>query len=233
MKVSSAICLRGAPDIEFEGVLFDMDGLLLDTERLSHSAWRYAEQATGQALPQGFLDSVIGLAMSRLMPLLIDTLGTRGAAEKFFDVAFRRYQEVLHDEPVPCKGGALEVLHWLENGNIPRCLASSSQRFLVDHKLKSSGLDLWLPLRVCGDEVVDSKPHPEIYRKAAAKIGLAPERCLALEDSPNGILSASSAGCRVVHIPDIAPLTDIARSGIWKTYSSLFALRKDLIDVTR
>jgi HAD superfamily hydrolase (TIGR01509 family) len=233
MTDSTAISLRDAPDVEFEGILFDMDGLLLDTERLSHTAWRYAEQTTGQALPENFLDKVIGLAMNRLMPLLSDTLGSRRAADQFFNVAFQRYQEVLHNNPVPCKPGALEVLQWLDEKKIPRCLASSSQRFLVEHKLSSSGLGPWIPLRVCGDEVTDSKPHPDIYRKAAAKIGLAPERCLALEDSPNGILSAFAAGCQVVHIPDIAPLTDISRLGIWKTYSCLITLRKDLKEASK
>lgn len=221
--------LRGHSEKVFHGMLLDMDGTLLDTEHISHKAWRLAEKETQIELREGLLDEVVGLAMNRIIQTLKEALGSAHAADRLFQVAFRNYQRLLHDEPVPVKSGAESLLLWLDEARIPRCLASSSQRFLVDHKLHRSGLAGWIPQRVCGDEVDDSKPHPEIYELAAARLGLRPEDCLAIEDSANGILSATEAGCRVVHVPDMAPVDEGCMRRVWKRFDSLDELRSSLI----
>lgn len=194
------------PVLEIHGLLIDMDGLLLDTERLSGKCWQEAEQQTGHFMPEGCYHSLIGLSMARIRERLQVVMDPDCDVDAFLEVAGRLYTEALMNAPVPVKPGAEAFLQYLEERSIPRCLATSTGRRLCDHKLGSSGLARFLPERVCGDEVAQGKPEPDIYLKAAGQIGLPPAGLLVLEDSENGLRAAMAAGCRTAHIPDIGPV---------------------------
>lgn len=185
------------------GFLLDMDGLLLDTERISKRCWIAAEEETGFFMPPGFNDSLIGQSMARIRERLIEVMDPACDVDGFLKVAGRIYTEAVTGSSLPLKKGARELLELLSAREIPRCLATSTGRELCGRKLKASGLNGHLPMRVCGDDVSRSKPAPDIYLEAASQLGHVPGDLLVLEDSENGIRAALSAGCKVGHVPDL------------------------------
>jgi HAD superfamily hydrolase (TIGR01509 family) len=180
-----------------------MDGLLLDTERISKRCWIAAEEETGFFMPPGFNDSLIGQSMARIRERLIEVMDPACDVDGFLKVAGRIYTEAVTGSSLPLKKGARELLELLSAREIPRCLATSTERELCGRKLKASGLNGHLTMRVCGDDVSRSKPAPDIYLEAASQLGHVPGDLLVLEDSENGIRAALSAGCKVGHVPDL------------------------------
>lgn len=191
------------PPLIIRGFLLDMDGLLLDTERISKRCWIAAEEETGFHMPLGFYDSLIGQSMARIRERLIEVMDPSCEVDAFLTVAGRIYTEAVTGPSLPLKKGARELLELFNTREIPRCLATSTGRELCGLKLKAAGLNGHLPMRVCGDDVSRSKPDPGIYLKAASQLGHAPADLLVLEDSENGLRSAMSAGCKVAHVPDL------------------------------
>jgi HAD superfamily hydrolase (TIGR01509 family) len=206
------------------GVLLDLDGLLLDTERVSLAAWRHAEKDTGMTLPDAFYDGIIGQNMPSIRASMAMHIDDAGRRESFLQLAHRHYCDRLQPGLVALKPGATELLDYLEQSATPHALATSTQRPLVDLKLASAGLNGRIPLRICGDEVSEGKPHPEIFTRAAAALALDPAVCLALEDSENGIRSAHAAGCLVGHVPDLASVAPAVRTLIWRVFPDLHAV---------
>jgi len=187
------------------GVLVDMDGLLLDTERIAEKAWTRAEKEVGITLPEGYYFSLIGQSM-RIIGERLEELLPADRVQPYLAAANRIYHKLLFQEPLPVKPGARIFLEALHASGPNYCLATSTFRKLALDKLERAGLSDLMPQRVCGDDVVASKPEPDIYLAAARKIGISPEACFAVEDSPNGIRAALAAGCRVIHVPDLAPV---------------------------
>ncbi|MEX0326264.1 MAG: HAD family hydrolase [Puniceicoccaceae bacterium] len=192
--------------LQVKGVLLDMDGLLLDTERVAERCWHVAEKESGFSMPSGFYFTLIGQSMSRIEERLHEVMDPACDVEAFLKIANRVYHEAIVEGNVPVKEGAAELLSYLAERDIPRCLATSTFRKMCDHKLSSTGLARYIPERVTGDAVEHSKPAPDIYLEAARKTGLPPEQLMVLEDSENGLKSALAAGCLAVHVPDLAPV---------------------------
>jgi HAD superfamily hydrolase (TIGR01509 family) len=192
--------------MQVKGLLLDMDGLLLDTERVAEQCWAEAEQESGFNMPPGFYFSLIGQSMVRIEERLHEVMDPACDVAAFLEVANRVYHDAILNGEVPMKQGAPEFLSYLEEQQIPRCLATSTFRELCDRKLSSTGLGQWIPLRVTGDEVEHSKPAPDIYLEASRRIGFHPHELLVLEDSENGLKAALAAGCKVAHVPDLAPV---------------------------
>lgn len=218
--------LAGGPGhsrIEAAALLIDMDGLLLDTERLSLRCWETAQKASGQHLPEGFYFSLIGLSLRAIeerlhavMPEECDVPGLIAAAAAAYDRALK--------ESIPVKAGAKAFLQHLEKEGIPRCLATSTFGELAEQKLRGAGLASYLPYRVCGDDVHESKPAPEIYERAAALLHREPGECIALEDSENGLRAALAAGCQVLHVPDLGPVAGEVRRRVAAAFPDLGAV---------
>ena len=182
-----------------------MDGLLLDSERLARDAFVTACAEFGWAVDLDVYHRCIGSSHEGTEMILREHFG-----EKFpyadVDASWsRHYHARLATAPVPLKAGAVELLKYLVDVNVPRALATSTRRATAEHKLQDSGLLEFFEHTVCGGEAQRGKPHPEPYLLAAARLGLDPEQCLALEDSANGVRSAHAAGCLVVQIPDLVP----------------------------
>jgi HAD superfamily hydrolase (TIGR01509 family) len=205
-----------------------MDGLLLDTETVSRRCWKGAEEETGFYMPEGFYFTLIGQSMRCIRVKLIEAMDPACDVDEFLKVASRIYTDALTNEPVPVKAGATELLQYLEINQIPRCLATSTGRDLCRHKLESSGLLKYLPLRVCGNDVTRSKPSPDIYLKAAELVGFPPQELLAVEDSQNGLISAKEAGCRTTHIPDLGPVDLSIQARADRIYRDLHEFRSAL-----
>ena len=197
--------LRSQQSRPIAGVLFDLDGLVLDTEKLYSRFWREACQEAGfsmsyeQSLKMRALNTQAGAAM------LCSFFGEEADYASIRQIRIRRMEAFVEQEGVAVKPGIRELLEGLRERNIPRAITSSSPPDRIRKYLGSVEL---LPMfdAICsGHELPHGKPEPDIYLHGAATLGLAPESCLALEDAYAGLLSANRAGCLPVLIPDLDP----------------------------
>ncbi len=208
------------------GIVFDMDGTLLDTERLAHEVWAATEAETGTRYPAGFVYQLTGVAGHQTHRLAAEALGDAARSEAFFARYRENYQARLADGAIRLKPGAEAILHWAKAAGLRLGLATSTRRAVTDHKLAVTGLARFFSVTVCGDEVAASKPAPDIFLVAIERLGLPAGDLVALEDSPNGRSSATAAGLRTLLVPDLAPLTDDQRALAVAVCTDLIAARQ-------
>jgi HAD superfamily hydrolase (TIGR01509 family) len=183
-----------------EAVVFDLDGVLLDTEELWDEARReIAEERGGRWRPDA-QRAMMGMSSPEWSRYMHDVIGLPDPPERISEEVVERLAE-LYRRQLPLIEGAVEAVqrigaHW------PLGIASSSNRPLIDLFLELTGTQGLFRATVSSEEVAHGKPAPDVYLEAATRLEVAPERCAAIEDSENGIRSASSAGLRVVAIPN-------------------------------
>lgn len=204
----------------FQAVIWDMDGLLLDTERLSIDAWQIAARDMAVAIDVTAFQALIGRNPQGIRLKLVELLGTSVDIEELARRAGQRYQEIIGDG-LPLKNGAKESIEFLARHAVPQAVATSSTMRVAARKLEHHDLLRHLNTLVTGDQVSEGKPHPEPYLLAAERLGIAPRNCLAFEDSVNGVLSADAAGMSVILIPDICEHGENTLKRVWKTFPSL------------
>jgi len=187
------------------GVIFDMDGLLLDSERLARDSFVHACAAHGWQADLEVYARCIGSNYEVTEQILRDHFGPDFPYADIDASWSSHYHARLAEAPVPVKAGALELLEYLAAAEVPLALATSTRRHTAEGKLRAAGLLDYFRHSVCGGETARGKPHPDPYLAAADGLGLDPGRCLALEDSENGVRSAHAAGCLVIQVPDLVP----------------------------
>lgn len=187
----------------FKAVLFDMDGTLTDTEKYYQKAW-----------PESLAH--FGYEMSAEKPLILRSLGRPYALEQFkewygddFDYwEVRNYRKqlvegILKETGIPLKPGAKEILKWLRDNGVFVALVTANDKDRAERYTKKIGLFEYFDAIVCADMVEYGKPAPDIYAYACRELNVNPKDTLAVEDSPNGCMSAYGAGCNVVMVPDL------------------------------
>lgn len=189
-------------------LLFDLDGLMIDSERIGHDSWRKAGEELGVPVSNELLDGLVGLAHGRTEAFATSILGDAELAKTLRSASSRHYWKMLEEGEIPLKTGIVELLTWITQHNIQRAVATSTQRTLADLKLARSGLIQYFSVTVAGDEVTHTKPAPDLYLAAAAKLGVAPESCIVLEDSIYGLQAGRAAGMQVILVPDLAKPED-------------------------
>ncbi len=191
-----------------EAVLFDMDGTLVDSEKVWDVGLRELARRYGGELSAAARTRMIGTSMAESMDILHHDI-TQPWRDPYTSVSWleRRVSE-LFAEGLIWRPGARELLAAVRTAGIPTALVTATRRHLVDVALGTIGGDNF-DVVVCGDEVERTKPHPEPYLTAAAKLGVHPRRCVAIEDSPTGVASARAAGCVVVAVPSEVALADV------------------------
>jgi HAD superfamily hydrolase (TIGR01509 family) len=189
-----------------QAVLFDMDGLLVDSERLWYDTEAEVMAGLGGTWSPEHQEPLVGGSIGRTVDYM---LALTGPVEDPGVVA-RRLLDGMADRlraNVPMMPGAKELLDEVREAGVPSALVSSTNRDLMEYALDGIGRDR-LTVTVAGDEVTHTKPHPEPYLTAARLLGADPRRCVALEDSPNGVASAEAAGCQTVAVPSLVPIGD-------------------------
>jgi HAD superfamily hydrolase (TIGR01509 family) len=187
-------------------VIFDMDGLLLDSEPLYRVTWQTAAAEMGCPIDNALYAQFVGRGNDEAERLLAERFGDALAIDEF-RVRWRRdFDERLEQEPLPRKPGAIELLDLLDERGIAKGLATSSPREIAQRCL--GDLALRFTAIAFGDEVEHSKPAPDLFLLAAQRLGIAPSRCLVLEDSEAGVRAARAAGMDVIMVPDLIPPTE-------------------------
>ena len=191
-------------------VIFDMDGLMIDTERMAQRAWQQAGAEFGFTLP----DELYLQAVGRTAKATADLFRAGMGPEFPFEAVYERKQHYLYtaieQTGIPTKAGLLELIARLDQQGLAKAVATSTARVLATKKLTAAGLLPHFETIVCGDEVAHGKPAPDIFLAAAAKLTIAPAHCLVLEDSSAGIKAAHAAGMRAIWVPDlIQPTPDL------------------------
>lgn len=191
-------------------VVFDMDGLMFDTEliMMEENAAVMAEYGYKQTFEE--YCRTIGTGGEEFMRLLHEIYGADYPAEEISDKARVRATERLYREGVPVKKGIRELLQWLYEQGIPCCIATSTDAEHAREYIRMAGLDKYFKFMVAGDEVTRSKPDPEVHEKTCGKAGVLPGDALVLEDSDNGIFAAYNAGVPVICIPDLKQPSEAA-----------------------
>ncbi|MBR4627339.1 MAG: HAD family phosphatase [Ruminococcus sp.] len=191
--------------VELKGAIFDMDGLLIDTEKLYLRYWKQAAADFGYDMRDEHVFAIRSLARKYSIPKLKGFFGEDFPTE---DVRARRTELInAHIEKygIELKKGVFELLGYLRDNGIAAAVATATPRERTMLYLGKIGAAERFDAVVCGDMVTSGKPDPEIYLTAARELGLPPELCAAFEDSPNGLKAARAAGCKVVMIPDMTP----------------------------
>lgn len=184
-------------------VLFDMDGTLVDSEKLWDVSMRQLYARFGGVMTPEVREATVGGSAESVIALVFADLGLPPDEQEMVAVADWLHEVTgdLFDAGLPWCEGARELLDELAAAGVPMALVTNTRRALTERALDSIGRH-YFAASVCGDEVPRGKPAPDPYRRAAALLGVEPAHCLAIEDSVTGTASAESAGCPVLVVPN-------------------------------
>ena len=212
-----------------EAVVFDLDGVLLDTEELWDEARRRLAEERGAAWPDDAQRAMMGMSSPEWSRYMHDVIGLREPPEEISDEVVRRL-EALYRERLPLVPGALEAVRRIGAG-WSLAIASSSNRPLIDLFLELTGTGEFFRATVSSEEVERGKPAPDVYLEAVRRLNADPASSAAIEDSENGIRSAAAAGMQVVAIPNLAfPPSNDALALADAVLVSLDELRPEVIE---
>ncbi|MCI7099120.1 MAG: HAD family phosphatase [Lachnospiraceae bacterium] len=193
-------------------VIFDMDGLMFDTERLNNEAWIAAAQKMGKTIQKEMLDSMKGVNRVECDKIMRSWLGEDLNLDYMRTLKQKYTEQYLKDNGVPVKKGLRELLSYLKTHRYTVVLSTSTSENEALRLLKMADVEKYFDHLVFGNMVEKSKPEPDIFLEAVRRAYTKPENCLVLEDSPNGVRAAHAAGCHVVMVPDMVPATEELRT---------------------
>lgn len=215
--------------MELEAVVFDMDGLIFDSEQVVKRSWNIAGEALGYGRVGEHIYHTLGFNVKRREQYFKSVYGEDFKMAEFGVLSGKAFRQIVAEEGLGVKPGAGELLQYLEDHGIKTAVATSSRREYSMEILKDAGLWEYFDGAVFGDMVENAKPDPEIYRKACEKIGADPEKSMALEDSPAGIRSAHAAGMMPVMVPDLVE----PDAEIQKLYMKKFTTLYEVLEFLR
>ena len=189
--------------MSYQAAIFDMDGLLLDTERVCMQAFRDACDALSLPMLEEVYLGIIGCNAEGIEQVICAGYGATLDYPQLLKEWTGRYHPIIEQRAVPIKEGVIELLNWLREQSIPIAVATSSHKKQAVAKLELAGLSDYIESLSTGCEVDKGKPDPEIFLLAAQRLNVLPENCLAFEDSSNGVRSAIAAGMQVHQVPDL------------------------------
>jgi len=216
---------------QYSAVIFDMDGLMFDTEQIAQHVWEQAAKQYGYQTPNNAFLGVIGKARPDVEIYTQQVFGDEFPFDNVYHRKRQLMREHLEKHGVPLKPGIMELLDWLEKQDIVKALASSSPCVVILDHLKQAGIT---PARfseiIGGDEVNLGKPAPDIFLLAATKLRISTDKCIVIEDSNAGIHAAHKAGMLPLMVPDLIPPTEETKHLAYRIFSNLHDVRTYLAE---
>lgn len=204
-----------------KAVVFDMDGVLFDTERLVSNAWRLTAEKMGLEDIETAIFDCAGYNHASTKKYMENRYGSSFSYEAFREDYRKNYYSFVERDGFPVMAGVPEMLQFLKSQGARIAMATSSKREGALANLKRTGLTDYFEIIVAGDMVKKGKPDPEIYETACRELGEEPSEIFAVEDSFNGVRSAKGAGMKVIMIPDqVKPTEEILRL-VFKRFDSM------------
>lgn len=208
-----------------KAVVFDMDGVLFDTEKLCRAGWTALAKEQGIEDMEEVFMQCVGRNANDTKALVLNHYGQDFPYDTFRQRSSEWFWEQIEQKGVPVKPGVRELLSYLKEAGYHIGLASSTRRESVISHLTHTGILEYFSVIVTGDMVEHSKPQPDIYLLACDKMQVAPEEAYAIEDSPNGIRAAYAAGMKPVMVPDLIAPDEEMRSLSFRIFENLSEVR--------
>ena len=205
-----------------QAVIFDMDGTIFDTERLTVDGWE--EMLRRGIVPADFLNWTPGWRGKNRDDIRLhmkQIYGENFDTEKIFDGRRSIMNEMIDRDGLPLKPGVPGIFKSLRSMGLPMALATATTRTTVDNYMQKTGYGIYFDRIVTGDTVPNGKPAPDIFLLAAEKLGMEPQNCLVIEDSPNGIRAGLAAGMYVVMVPDLEEPDAAMKAQLWHCCKTL------------
>ncbi len=207
-------------------VIFDMDGVIFDSERLVLECWEtIGKKYNLGGMREAFLPC-IGTNSERTKEIILEYYGSDFPYEQFKKESSKYFHEVVEQNGLPLKKGVCEILRFLREKEVMLGLASSTRLAVVTQELAQAGLYDYFQVVMGGDQLKKSKPEPDIYLMTCEKMRITPEIVYAVEDSYNGIRAAYGAGMKPIMVPDMLPATDEMREKSIAVLDDLLAVKE-------
>ena len=194
-----------------KGIVFDMDGTVLDTELQYFEGWKKAIEADGRVFDIDLFNYCCGRPMNVIREAHLKRYGNDLDFEAIRQAKVDYSFDAWNKNGIVIKDGFKELISYAKDNGIKTAIATSTKRESVDWMLNKAGIVDCFDEIVCGDEIERGKPNPDIYLKAASKIGVKPENCVGVEDSSTGLLAVCNAKMTAVFVPDLIPVNDEIR----------------------
>ena len=186
-----------------KAVIFDMDGLMIDSERVTFEGYQHILSKMGKTITEDFYITLLGKPIKGIFQRFYDVYGNDFPIESVITDVHQYMAERFETEGVPLKTGLVELLKYCREKGYRTVVATSSSRNGVDKILKSADIEQYFDDSICGDEVTKGKPDPEVFLKSCMKLGVNTDEAVVLEDSEAGIQASYAAGIRVICVPDM------------------------------
>lgn len=196
----------------FSAIIFDMDGLILDTEAIALSTFVQTCREHNFEPDLSVFYKCIGVDGAATRQIMSEGYGKAFPLESVAELWGKKMDLETTEKPIPLKTGVLSLLKYLDKEQTKMALVTSTRRAKAQRELTNAGVAHFFSLILGGDQVTKGKPDPEIYMTACEKLHEEPAKCLALEDSDNGVKAAFHAGLRVIQVPDLVPPSDEVRA---------------------
>ncbi len=193
---------NGGDSMPIKGVIFDMDGLILDTEKLYQRFWKEASKQCGYEMPQEIALKLRSLDNNLARSLLKDHFGTDYSYDDVKKVRVKLMADYVNENGISAKTGVRDLVNYLKENKYKIAVATATNYKRANLHLTLAGVRDCFDSIICACELEHGKPYPDVYLYACERLGLKPRECMALEDSPNGIKAAFAAGCVPVFVPD-------------------------------
>lgn len=186
-----------------KAIIFDMDGLMIDSERVTYEGYQIICKKYGYEMDYSFYETLLGFPMAVIRERFLEHFDEHFPMETIIDEVHSYMAIRFEKEGIPMKPGLMEILEFAKKQGYGAAVATSSDRNRVDTILVQAGIEGYFQGVVCGDEVKNGKPNPEVFIKCCEKLAVSPQEAWVIEDSQMGILAASRAGIRCICVPDL------------------------------
>ena len=215
---------------KIKAIIFDMDGVIFDTEMIYLKVWSEVFEKYGYKMTKEMYASVLGTGRENVKKVFLNHFGSDLKTDDMYIEKDENLAKEI-EKGVPLKLGVYEILKYLKEDNFKIALATSAISKRAFKQLKQANIESFFDVVICRDEVIETKPNPEIFLKAADKLMVKPEQCIVIEDSSAGIEAAFNAGMIPIHVVDLKEADEKILNNSYKSFNDLNEIRNELMSI--